>query len=305
VIDLALAPQVITENETSLEVVLAATEVNPLDSSFSVFYSQAIEVLAENILLTNARGFTVLRGNEDANDLILPGTTVITTGISIPVTFVLSLTDTRLKVTPISSLTQGEVYTYTVKSVMNKVTLESANISNDDLTFTIDANEDDIFSVSDIKLDNENFTTNGNAITANNSAGDASNPLNSQRNVMLYLPASIHSLQNLTLRQVFFVRNGISSVSIENYNVVTDGNVNVSAVGIVNLANNENLVREGRYPTIITSSAQVETQKVYRMRTGPYLSDNTGSESNTITYEYAYETKAGEISTGNITIPVQ
>ncbi len=36
-----------------------------------------------------------------------------------------------------------------------------------------------------------------------------------------------------------------------------------------------------------------------------HLSDDTGANENTISFEYAYETKAGEVESGTITLPVQ
>lgn len=305
VIDLALAPQVILESETPLEVILAATDVSPADASFSVFYSQAIDVELENISLTNSQGFIVLKGNADVNDHIPAGTTLITGGISFPVTFTLSLNDTRLTVTPVNPLTTPDSYRYDIQSVINKATLESDDVSNDQLIFEISPNTDEVFSVTDITLDNENYTTNGIVITSQNSAGDTAYSNNSNNLVYLYFPLNINTLQNLTLRKISVINDGVSSVDSNDYNVVTNGSVNVTAVGIVNLAVNESVTNQSHYRSVIVNSAQTETQKVYRMYTGTYLSDNTGAESNSIMFEYSLETKAGKVSTGNITIPVQ
>ena len=305
VVNFALTPQVILESETPLKVVLAAATVNPTDSSFSVFYSQAIEVDAENIFLTNKAGFTVLKGNADENDLIPAGTTLVTGGLSFPVTFALSLNDTRLTVTPLNPLTTADSYHYDIKSVMNKATLEKADIYNDELTFEISANTDEVFSVADIKLDNENFTSNGVAITASNSAGDASSPTNWMDYAYLYLPLNLNSLQKLTLSQTSFVRNGVTSIDLWDIDVVTNGVIKAIDVGIVTLAKNEVLNNQAYYRQVIINSAQLETQKVYRMPTWVNLSDNTANETNSISFEYYLETKTGEVSTGNITIPVQ
>jgi hypothetical protein len=305
VIDFALAPQVIIESETPLEVVLAATEVNPIDSSFSVFYSQAIAVELENISLTNSQGFTVLKGNANASDQVAAGTTLITGGLTFPVTFALSLNDTRLTVTPVNPLTIADSYSYDIQTVTNKTTLERADIYNDQLTFEISPNADEVFSAADIKLDNENYTTNGSAITPSNSAGVTSSPNNWNNSVYLYLPLNINALQKLTLRKTSVINDGISSVSSNDYNVITEGQIHMSAVGIAKLAANETVLYSTINRSVILGSAQTETQKVYRLYIGEYLSDNTGSESNSISFEYSLETKAGEVATGNITIPVQ
>jgi hypothetical protein len=305
VIDLALSPQVIIESETPLEVVLAATDVNSVDSSFSVFYSQAIVVEVENISLTNSQGFTVLKGNADASDQVAAGTTLITGGLSFPVTFALSLNDTRLTVTPVSPLTIPDSYSYDIQSITNKATLERADIYNDQLTFEVAQNTDVVFSATGIKLDNGNYTTNGSLITSSNSAGVTSSSYNWDDSVYLYFPLNINALEKLTLRKTSVINDGTSSVSSNDFSVVSDGQINATAVGIVKLAANEHVTYGSINRSVIRGTAQIETQKVYRLHTGEYQSDNTGSESNSISFEYSLETKAGEVETGNITIPVQ
>lgn len=306
VIDFALSPQVLLESEAPLEVVLASSEVNSSDSSFSAFYSQAVEVQAENVSLTDWRGFTVQRGNDDANDLILPGTTIISGGVSIPVTFSLSLNDTRLTLTPASELVAGESYKYEVSAVTNLNSQEKEDIDGDELVFTVESDETVVFDPADMKLDNENYTTNGVVITPSNTAGEVANPSNNYNNISLYLPKSINSLQNLTLRQVSVIKNGVASVDIQNYTLVVDGEINVPAVGVVSLAQNENVSREGHYfRDVIVNSAQPEAQKVYRYNLWLYSTDNTALEPNNISFEYSFETKAGEVTTGNITLAVQ
>ena len=305
VIDLALSPQVIIESETPLEVVLAATDVNSVDSSFSVFYSQAIVVEVENISLTNSQGFTVLKGNADASDQVAAGTTLITGGLSFPVTFALSLNDTRLTVTPVSPLTIPDSYSYDIQSITNKATLERADIYNDQLTFEVAQNTDVVFSATGIKLDNGNYTTNGSLITSRNSAGVTSSSYNWDDSVYLYFPLNINALEKLTLRKTSVINDGTSSVSSNDFSVVSDGQINATAVGIVKLAANEHVTYGSINRSVIRGTAQIETQKVYRLHTGEYQSDNTGSESNSISFEYSLETKAGEVETGNITIPVQ
>jgi len=306
VIDFALAPRESLDSETPLKVILASTKVNSADNSFNVFYSQPIGLEAENVSLTAWKGFTVLKGNENENDLILPGTTLISSGISVPVTFVLSLNDTRLTVVPTNALISGESYKFEVGSIINKTTQEREDISYDKLAFELESYSDEIFNPVDIKLDNENFTTNGIAITASNTAGEVSSPVNGYNSTYLYLPNSINTLQNLTLRQLSVTRDGISSIDTQNFQIVIDGNINVGSVGVVVLAQNENYSKEGSFSrNIIISSAQPEAQKVYRTYSYNYSNDNTNLEPNSASFEYSFETKAGEIVTGKITIPVQ
>jgi hypothetical protein len=249
--------------------------------------------------------FTVLKGNAGASDQVAEGTTLITGGLTFPVTFSLSLNDTRLTVMPVNPLTIPDSYSYDIQTVTNKATLERADIYNDQLTFEITPNTDAVFSAADIKLDNGNYTTNGSVITSSNSAGVSSSSYNWNDSVYLYFPLNIDALKKLTLRKTSVINDGISSVGFNDYNVVSDGRINATAVGIANLASNESVLYSSMNRSIIVGSAQTETQKVYRLNTWEYLSDNTGSESNSISFEYSLETKAGEVATGNIIIPVQ
>jgi hypothetical protein len=305
VIDFALSPEIILESETPLKVVLASSEVNQENLGFSVFYSQAIEVALENILLTNPEGFAVVKGNTSTADQIAPGTTMITGGLTFPVTFALSLNDTRLTVAPLSKLTADDSYHFDIKTVMNKATRESTNVNADELTFEVANDLNTTFSVNDIRLDNENYTTNGVAITPTNTAGEAASPSNWNEYANLYFPLSIDTLQALTLRRTSFIRNGVSSAGEDIFNVVTGGVINAATVGVVRLAHNELFVNQSYYRTVIEKSAQPETQKAYRMTTWVGFSDNTSTEQNSMTFEYSLETKTGEILTGNITIPVE
>jgi hypothetical protein len=304
-INFALSPQVILESETPVKVILSSKVVAPENASYSVFYSQPVKVLAENVSLTNRFGYTVTKGNDSANDLILPGTTLIKNGYNVPVTMVSSLNNTRLTLIPTMLLTPGNSYQYDVNSVMSIASEESDDLDGDSLSFQLAPSIDEVFSVTEIKLDNENFTTNGSLITLANTAGEVSFPNNLYSYVHLYLPTSINSLQNLTLRQVSVVRAGIASVVIENYNIVVDGDIMVESVGILTVANNEFIVKKDNYRSVIINSAQAETQNVYRKRLYLNAADNTDAETNTISFEYSYETKTGEVSTGIMTIPVQ
>jgi hypothetical protein len=76
-------------------------------------------------------------------------------------------------------------------------------------------------------------------------------------------------------------------------------------LGLVKLAENETLITESLQTSIETGTAQSDNQKVYRASTSIYASDDLDSSENSLTFEYAYQTKAGDIVTGTINIPVQ
>jgi hypothetical protein len=270
-----------------------------------VFYSQPITVSASSLSLTNTSGFTVIKGNDDSNDIVLAGTTIVSGNVDIPVTFETSLNDTKLTVTPVSTLTSGQDYNYEVNSLAVKATEKLVDVNGDSLSFSIEDNSD-TFDINDIRLDNNNYKTNGVIITPTNSAGDSSSPYNYNRDAYLYLPTSINALQTLSLRSVSITQDGVNSNSIRDFNLVKNGNpYNAYAIGLVQLAENETLIRDNLNISIEIGSAQLDSQKVYRTSTNEYMSDNLVGSENSITFEYAYETKAGVVATGTLTIPVQ
>jgi hypothetical protein len=80
--------------------------------------------------------------------------------------------------------------------------------------------------------------------------------------------------------------------------------LNTSKVYTVASARNENvdrsnLTRSVRFGTSLEDGLQKEYSTSFA-----FLSDNTSSNENSITFEYAYETKAGDVVTGTVTLPV-
>ncbi|TWX56180.1 hypothetical protein [Colwellia hornerae] len=305
IVELAVMPRVVNNVSSSLEVVIAANEVNYTDKSFSIFYSQAITPLASSLSLINTSGFTVIKGNDALNDVILPGTTLVSGMVDIPVSFETSLNETKLTITPVNPLSKGQDYQYNVNTLVVKSTEQSVDVNGDSLSFYIENNNDD-FDINDVRLDNNNFTTNGQAITASNSAGDSSAPSDYDRSVYFYLPSSIETLQSFSMRLYSVTSDGVSYNAVRNYTLVRNGNpYNVSPLGLVKLAENETLINERLQTSIETGTAQLDSQKVYRASTSIYESDDLDNSENSLTFEYVYETKAGDVVTGTINIPVQ
>ncbi|MBO9490030.1 hypothetical protein J7384_06615 [Endozoicomonas sp. G2_1] len=302
-ISLALQPRVVANNN-NLEVVFSSSQVNSTDSSYTALYSRPISLRSNSVSLRNRNGVNFLRGNESDSDLVLPGTTVVTFGTEIPIKAELSLNDTRLKVTPTSAITVPGNYQYDIAELGIKGTTTIVNPSGDSLSFVHRA-ENQAFDINDVRLDNGNFTTNGNTIVTTNTANEASNSQNFDRSAYLYFPASIDSLKNFTLRKVNVVSDGISRTNINTFNVVSDGNVNVGRVALLRVAANENVQIDRFGPSVILGTAQGDTPFIYRVSSSEFLSDNLVGSENSVSYEYAFETKSGEVKTGTITLPVQ
>jgi len=302
VIEIALIPRE-TNSSTNLEVVTKSIFPAPIDSSFSAFYSQAVTVPASSVSLTYRDGFSIVKGNDSADDVILPGTTLLTGGVEVPVTHTMSLNDTKLTVAPVTALTNIGSYEYSIGNIEVNATGEMGNVS-DSLSFTLLGNG--VLDINDVKLDNENYTTNGVSITSANTAGELSSNSNYDRSVYFYLPTSIQGLENFTMRQLLVTEDNVQRTNVRNYTLVSNGYISSNyRVGLVQLASNENVVRDNLYRSTIYSTAQPDAQAIYRVRNYEYMSDKTSTSDNSIAFEYAYETKAGEISTGTIVIPVQ
>ncbi|NQZ20598.1 MAG: hypothetical protein HRT53_00955 [Colwellia sp.] len=302
-IELALLPR-ITSNVSSLEVVNLTREISESNPSFSVFYSQAVSIPGESISLNRTNGYATLKGNDHGDDLILPGTTLFTGGLVIATSHTMTLNNTKLEVTPTLPLVVAGSYQYTVGNVEVNSTNEIINISGDSFSFDI-SGASQVFDINDVKLDNQNFTTGGTTITTVNTANEASTSSDYDQSVYFYMPTSINSLQNFTMRQLSVTEDNIARTDVSNFTIVNDGNIYISRVGTVKLAENEVIVNENMQINIQTGTAQEDSQLIYRTSNYEYMSDNTDASTNTISFEYAYETLAGEVFTGTITIPVQ
>ncbi|WP_440874066.1 hypothetical protein [Thalassotalea sp. PLHSN55] len=302
-VELVLVVRELTAS-SDLEVVAKTEEFSYGVTDFNVFYSQAVTVDTENVALTSIRGFTVTKGNDSADDLILPGVTSITRGLTIPTTISMSLNDTKLTVSPNSGLENGEQYTYMVGDLTVNTTSEVEDLYDDNASFTY-IDEQQTFDINNVKLDNNNYTTNGLTITPLNTANEVTVVSDSNRSVYLYLPASINSLKNFTLRKSIVVEDNVQTSDNRHYVLVEDNDVRVYRVGVLTLADNETVLRDSLYTDVVLGTAQSDAQLLYRTGVSEYMSDNTSANVNSISFEYAYETKAGEVSTGTITLPVQ
>ena len=181
------------------------------------------------------------------------------------------------------------------------------DVSGDNTSsFTVSADTSEVFDINDVQLDNENYTAGGIAINDANSADEPSSSVNNNRQVYWYFPNSINSLQSLTIRQVNTVNDDVSRTDVNNFTIVDNGSVNNwNFVSLIALAENESVERDNISRTIIHGSALPDTQKTFRFNGGfQFMSDNLTGSENSISFEYAYETKAGEIVTGTLTLPV-
>ncbi|MDQ2076683.1 hypothetical protein [Marinimicrobium sp. ABcell2] len=301
-LDLVVRPRLSTPSSDLRLVTRSATATAP-DYAAKFFYSSPIELLAQSVTLKQLNAITVVRGDDSEDDLVLPGTTFVTWhDIDMDVETSLSLNDTMLTLTPGTDLESGFSYKYDVGTVIDVLADQHADTHNDQLTFSVLSSEP--FDINDITLDNNNYTQNGEAIVSENTAGDEANPNNWSSTVYLMLPLSIENLNSLTLRKTAAVRNGNTQLYNTTYNIVRDGNVSQgSKVYALGLAENENL-QTSHFMTLMAGAA-IEDGYWYRTTVSEHMADDTEASENRVHFDYAYETKDGEVHTGSIELSVQ
>jgi hypothetical protein len=285
-------------SKTSLDDVVA--------EGYKVFYTGPIALNADSVKLTKKNVLKITKGNASTTDIILAGTTAIDSEDEpVEVTTQLSLNDTLLSVTPKSALASGD-YKYAVGALKDRSSGNAVNVNDDDLDFYV--KNTSTFAITDIKIDNNNYYTNGALINATNTANqvpspDFNNP-NSAQQVYINLPLNIENLKTLTLRKEKITKENIESNKVKNISVVANENVTQSFKSLaISLASNENVVFNFSLFNL-NKGAQVADGYWYVFDTEEYMQDNTSSSINNITFSYALETKAGVVETGTITLPV-
>ncbi len=308
VIDIPLQPRYTNSPSNDLSIVFRSNPSESETNGLSIFYSSGISVAASNVSLINQDGYSVVRGNDSDSDTILPGTTLITGGVSVPVTFTTSLNGTKLNVEPVEELSKNDSHSYKIGALNVGVQEQSIDLSGDDnIRFSSHSLVDEVaFDIMKLALDNNSFTSNGEAIVTENTAGEASSTSNSNRTVYLFFPPELNQLQQFVLRQTGLISDGQSRTDSREYEIVRNGLIrSASRVNLVSAAENENVDRRNTNGSFFYGTALSDQAGIYFTNTSAFLSDNIDVEINSITFDYAYETKAGEVFTGSLTLPVQ
>lgn len=283
---------------------LLISQVNPEDSSLRLFYTEAVSIDPAEVELSFLNGVTAIRGDASDEDAVPNGTTMFLSGEDVPVLLDFSLGNTQATLRPGQALIPGLNYRYTIGAVVTTRTNSSQDDSSDNVSFST-ARSDEGFSINDIILDNNNFTTNGQPIVATTSDGVPSTATNQQRGVSIMLPPSAAGLDNLRFTAVSSIVNGVSSTSNFSLTLVQQGNVfGSSFVRSVPTANNE--VTTGSTIRAIQGSTVPEGE--YRYQSLGFfqsLSDNTEASENSITFVYELTRSNGVEESGTITLPVR
>lgn len=303
VLDLVIQPQLGTP-QSDLTIVATSPEVSASDYKFSVFYSSPIELLGDSVTLTQKNVITATQGNDSSEDLVVPGSTLITVDdIAVEADASLSLNNTLLSLTPTAPLTAGYDYRYEVGAVVDSLAGTESDPYGDEANFGAVSTAS--FAIGDMHLDNNNYTHNGTAIKTENSAGEAASPSDQNRNAHVMLPLAVANLEHFVLTTAVVVSDGNTEYFNDVYTVVENGEFNYSSnrAYVYSTAQNEHVTNNTNRQ--VFTGMNIQNGLWFSVPLWEHLSDNTDANENTISFEYAYETKAGEVESGTITLPVQ
>lgn len=288
---------------SNLTALVSSAVIDPANPVFKVFYSGAVALKSDSVSVLKKGVLHVVRGNESTTDLILSGTTLIE-AIDEPVVVdtKVDLNNTLVTLTPTAPLVGGYTYSFFIGTLTDSFLNVDVNPYGDSSDIVV--RNTDAFSINDIKLDNNDFFNNGSLIKTTSTAGDpvSLSPSSWGSSVYLYLPASIESVKNLTLRKAQVTQNNVTTNDVAIHEIVVNGSINgLYKVHSLSVAYNEYVTGNNSYAQ---KGSAVADGQWYLRDTFEYLSDNTNANANSITFTYSLENKDGVKSTGTITLPV-
>ena len=299
-LNLVIQPRVVITN-ASLEVLSKTTAVGS-DGVVKIHYSGAIELNEDSARLYQRDVVDVVRGNDETDDLVPDGFTLVTeTDLELPLDAELSLDNTLLTLTPADALEAGRNYRYEVGNIIETDSGIESDIYGDRQSFSSPLTAP--FELASIVLDNGNYTTNGTPIVSQNTAGIASTSRNFGRPTSLYFPPSVRNLNYFVLIKRVVVEGSRTELNNRMITVV-DRNGYISRYGqryAIDVAENEDVTSD----VSLHRGTSLSEGFWYAFSTWDYMSDNTESETNTISFEYILERKSGAIETGTLTLPVR
>ncbi|GEA11846.1 hypothetical protein [Alteromonas sp. KUL49] len=280
------------------------TDFLKTDFSYEVYYSEPVMLDEAEVALTY-NTYTVTPGNASNTDAIPSGTTQIDrVEVSVDVSVTSELGDIKFTVSPDEELLANTQYNYEIGSVSALSDGIEVDLNSDELTFTTPEDETVVFDINDVIVDNENFYSNGGIIVSENTAGEPNTAFERDDTALFIFPASIESLEYLTIRMFEYFEDGATRTFSRTIEVVSDGNVRTSSRIALKSALNENISRE-YYINYIRGTVLETGKLVYPFSTSVYIGDNTATDVNTISFTYEYLTKDGEPGVGTLTLPVQ
>ena len=300
-IDLVLAIEEISF-QSSIEMITASRVAS--DYSYRVFYSHPIGLLEDSVSLVHKDKISVIKGNASDSDLWLDGQTFISEeDVNVDVEVSLSLNNTKLFMKPISVLEAGSNYQYVIDDVKDLASDINADVDNDNSSVFKTKYTSTTFDINSLVIDNNNYMNKGLPIVTQNTAGQNVVANNSWGNVNLVLPANLEEIfENFTIEQVSYTKNGAPHIDFERKEIVRNGSANARTFYALQLAMNESVTfRRGVSSSRYFRGMAIEDRKFSYVQLG-YNSflDHTDTSENSVTFNYSYELKSGEIKTGTL-----
>lgn len=264
--------------------------INSENNSLNLFLSHPVELSENSIKFTQKNVVVVTKGNDHANDMVPPGTTLIERNHVVrSVSSKLEYNNSLLTVTPNTGLATGE-YRY---EVSNLKSVETGNVFSKQFTNEFEfINSNLIFNIDDIKVDNNNGFTLGQRSIEKNTAGVIDDSNYNAKTPILYLPSNISSLDYLDITAIKSVKDNNQSDEFSRYSVVENGEIKVGKRFITSLAKNENVEsNSSSYYHLHTSLEQGEYYSITLNSVGYNFYDDTAESKNTITISYEYKVK--------------
>jgi len=308
VVDIVLAVREI-DPQTPIQVI-AASPVNESTYAYNVFYSQPISLLDGNIFIVQKGKIDVTFGNDSNTDFWIDGSTLIKKiDMGTFVDSTLSLNGTKLTLTPKSALEKGYNYEYQIGKINDVNNETDADVSNDDSRdFAVAIDIPTLFDINSLILDNNNYMNNGTPIVTVNTASVAAPVSNSSQTVSLILPTQLDKIfENFTLKRVSYTRDGISNISVEKYTIVSKGQAYLAgATHFLKLASNEDVIYENISSGSFKHGTSLDNGQYITFNPSYYsFNDHTAGNENSMTFEYNYELKSGEVASGTLKLLVQ
>lgn len=309
-------------NSTEIDLVLAINETTPEspvemvtvskvtdDYSYRVFYSRPIALLDDSVSLIQKDKTLVIKGNASDSDIWLDGQTFISEDdVNVDADASLSLNNTKLTLKPKVVLEAGTEYQYVIEDVKDVASDTDADISNDNSREFTTKYAPITFDINSLIIDNNNYMNKGQPIITQNTAGQNVTPDNSYGSANLILPPNLEDIfEHLTIEQVSYVRNGTQQIAVRRMEVVRNGDASGYLYNALKMAENENVifgdgVNSSRYFRGLT----IDDGKFSYAQLGyNSLRDHTDSSESSVTFNYSYELKSGEVKAGTLKLFVQ
>ena len=303
-IDVAVLPRTYTIGKDSVSIIAKQQSIVGPDYDYNVFYASGIELQEDSVTLVQQDTLVKVKGDASGSDFVPAGTTRFTfEDVEVASTATLSLNDTLLSVQPDSELKLLGDYLYRFGNIKIKGTDTTFVNSSANMQFDVVSTSEETFDISDIVVDNNNFSTSGQFMLTENTANDPIMTSAFENRISVVFPSSITSLKNFTLQFVGGIENGSAFTENDSMTVVLNGNVSVGKSYVSATAFNE--VISGGITSVERGMTVPDGR--YYMSEGfwRWMGDHTGTNENTVKFDYSYELKDGTVSEGSITLQVK